>query len=82
MDIEQRLRQYIVENFMYSGDVGQLTADYHLFENGVIDSTGVLELVSFLEQDFGVKVEDSELVPENFATVASLAAFVARKSDA
>jgi acyl carrier protein len=50
-----------------------------LLESGVVDSTGVLEIVQFLESEFGVKVEDAEIVPENVDTISGLAAFVTKK---
>lgn len=56
-----------------------LTDDTPLLDSGVIDSTGVLELVTFLESEFGVKVQDEEIVPENFETVGRIAAFVDSK---
>ncbi|MFH1129697.1 MAG: acyl carrier protein [Pseudomonadota bacterium] len=79
MGIEQQLQEYIIENFMYSGEVDKLSLDLHLFDNGIVDSTGVLELVAFLEESFELQVDDSEMVPENFATISQLAAFVRRK---
>ncbi|PIE19424.1 MAG: acyl carrier protein [Proteobacteria bacterium] len=79
MSIEQEVRQYIIDNFMYTADVEELTDSLHLFDNAIIDSTGVLELVGFLEETFEVQVEDEEMLPENFETIAALAGFVKRK---
>jgi acyl carrier protein len=79
MSTEERLRKYILENFMYTDDESRLTRDMSLIDNGVIDSTGVLELVSFIEEAFGVKVDDSELVPDNFDSVARLVSYVQQK---
>ncbi|MCK5798231.1 MAG: acyl carrier protein [Deltaproteobacteria bacterium] len=79
MSIAEEVRQYIIDNFMYSADAEDLTETLHLFDNGIIDSTGVLELVSFLEETFDVQVEDEEMLPENFETIAALTAFVTRK---
>lgn len=78
MQIEQRLRQFLVENFLYGQDT-TLDATTSLLETGVMDSTGVLELIGFLEQTYGFTVEDDELVPENLDSIANLVAFVARK---
>lgn len=80
MKIETTLQEYIVENFMYSGDGEELKGDLELFEAGIIDSTGVLELVSFLEEQFEIQVEDTEMVPDNFASIDQLAAFVRKKT--
>jgi acyl carrier protein len=79
MDIEGELKQYIIDNFMYSADAEDLTNDLHLFDAGVIDSTGVLELVGFLEETFEVAVDDTEMLPENFESVTALAKFVRSK---
>ena len=56
-----------------------VTADDSLLDSGLIDSTGIFELVAFLEDTFGVKIEDEEIVPEHFETAAQIAAFVDRK---
>jgi acyl carrier protein len=75
------LRSFIVENFFFGQDEGQLSSDDSFIENGIIDSTGVLELVGFLETRYGIKVEDDELVPANLDTLNRLSAFVRRKLD-
>ncbi len=74
----QRIRQYILENLMFSDDPSQLPDDVSLLDRGIIDSTGVLEVVMFIEEAFGMKVRDSDLLPENFDSVARIADFVAR----
>ncbi len=79
MSIEQQLRDHILKDFMYSGQGDELTDDLELFESGIVDSTGVLELVAFIEQTFSVQVDDSELLPENFSNVAAMAKFVRGK---
>ena len=78
--LEQRLRQHIVDNFIYSGDGSNLPDEASLLESGVVDSTGVLELVFFVEESFGFKVKDEELVPRNFDSIAKLAAYVRHKT--
>lgn len=74
----QRIRRYILENLMFSDDPSQLPDDVSLLDRGIIDSTGVLEVVMFIEEAFGVKVRDSDLLPENFDSVARIADFVVR----
>ena len=76
MEIEQQICEYIVDNFLYSDDEGQLTNELSLFDNGIIDSTGVLDLVSFIEDTFEVQVDDTDLVPENFDSVDKMAAYI------
>jgi len=79
MEHAQKLRQFITTNF-YVAEPATLKDDQSLLESGVVDSTGVLEIVQFLESDFGVKVEDTEIVPENVDTISRLSAFIMRKT--
>lgn len=72
------IRDYVVSSFLF-GDGSSLQDDTSFMESGVLDSTGVLELVTFLETTFGFKVLDQETVPENLDSVNRAAAFVARK---
>lgn len=79
MDVRDKVRSYIIENFLF-GDSGPLGDDeMSLLDGGIIDSVGVMELVAFLEQDFGLKVADEELVPDNLDSVDNLVAFIGRK---
>lgn len=79
MEIEQQIREYILESFMYSDNAGELTNEMSLFDNGILDSTGVLELVGYIEETFGIQVDDTELVPENFDSVDNISAYIQRK---
>lgn len=80
--IRAEIRQFVVENFLM-GDASAMPADDESFlENGTIDSTGVLEVVMFLETNFAFKVEDRELLPENIDSVDNQVKFVRRKLDA
>lgn len=78
MSVENRVRGYILENLLFTSDGSGLPNDASLLEMGIIDSTGVLELVTFLEESFGVKIQDSEMLPENFDTVNNIVRFVER----
>lgn len=82
MDIESQLRHYILENFLYSDDESELPLEMDLFDNGVIDSTGVLDVVTFMEETFEVQVADTDLVPENFGSVSRMAAYVKAQKEA
>ncbi len=73
------IRVFIFENFLFDADESALKNDDSFLEQGIIDSTGVLELVEWLEDEFGFQVEDDELVPENLDSVNLLAAFIERK---
>ncbi len=77
-ETRRQVRQYILENLMFSNDPTQLPDDASLLDRGIIDSTGVLEVVMFIEESFGVKVHDGDLLPENFDSVARIADFVTR----
>lgn len=76
--IEQELRRFVIDNFLYGQD-GRLSNDASFLEEGIIDSTGVLELVSFLEEKYGIEVQDREMVPENLDSINRLAGFLERK---
>ena len=77
--MQQQIRRFILTSFLFTEDESQLQNDDSLLERGIMDSTGVLELVAFLESEFGVKVSDEELVPENLDSVTQIVAFVGRK---
>ena len=78
MDVQQQVRTYVVENFLLGEDSG-FANDASLSAAGIVDSTGVMELVLFIEKAFDVKVADVDLVPENFDTIRNMALFVERK---
>jgi acyl carrier protein len=77
MSTAETIRRYIADNFLFDAQT-KLADDASLIGAGIIDSTGVMELVSFLENEFGVEVDDRDLVPENLDSVNALTAFVAR----
>lgn len=79
--VEELLRRYIADNILFSGNGYPHSDETSFLENGIVDSMNVLELVMFVEQKFGVKVEDAEIVPDNFDSIAKLAAFVRRKQE-
>ena len=77
--VKQRLRDFVAKNF-YLADPGSFDDASSFLDGGVIDSTGVLELVTFVEDEYGITVADEEIVPANFDTVNALAGFVAHKT--
>lgn len=79
MQVKESVRQYILKNYLFSTDESALKDNVSLMQAGVIDSTGVLELIMFLEEQFGVKVADEEMTPENLDSVERIVAFVGRK---
>jgi len=76
--LKNRIRAFIVENFLFGKDKN-FQDDTSLIDEGIIDSTGVLELVGFLEQEFSIVVEDDELLPENLNSINNVVAYVERK---
>jgi len=77
-DIESEVRSFVITNFLF-GQPLELRAEESLLGGGVIDSTGVLELVDFLEERYEIKVEDEEVIPDNLDSVKNIATYVARK---
>jgi acyl carrier protein len=81
MTIQQRVRQFVLENF-YVSDPAELADDSPLVTTGVVDSTGMLETMAFVETEFGIRIRDDETIPENLESIGRIAAFVARKRHA
>ena len=78
-DTVLKIRSFIFENFLFDADEDALDNDDSFLEKGVVDSTGVLELVDWLEEAFEISVSDEELIPENLDSVNLLAAFLDKK---
>jgi acyl carrier protein len=79
MELNQQVRDFVTANF-YVADPASLDDCTSLLDHGIIDSTGVLEVIMFIETIFSVAVEDSEMLPENLDSIERIAAFVARKT--
>jgi acyl carrier protein len=73
------LRQFVIETFLFGKDDGRLSVGDSFLEKGLVDSMGIMTLVSYVEEKYGIKVEDSELVPENWDSVDRIARYVASK---
>ena len=82
MSVEQKLRGYILENFLFTEDPKALDNADSFMKKGIIDSTGILEVINFLQDEFGIRVEDEEMVPANLDSVNSIVSFVERKRKA
>lgn len=78
MEVESKLKHFIATELMYGEDDSVLSSDEPLLGSGIVDSLGIMRLVSFIEEEFGVEVPEQDLVPEHFQTVNRLAAFVQR----
>ncbi len=79
--VKKQVREFVVENFLFGEGEEELRDDDSFLEKGVIDSTGVLELVEWIEETFNFKVEDEELVPENLDSINNLEKFIMQKSN-
>lgn len=72
------VKEFIIENFLF-GEEEQLQLDTDFFDKGIIDSTGVIELVDFLEESFNISVDDEELIPENLSSLQKIDVFLSKK---
>jgi acyl carrier protein len=79
MQIETKIKDYIAKNLLFSEEGYTYADDVSFLQEGIIDSLGVMELVEFVQKEFGIKVEQTEVTPEHFDSVAKLAAFVKTK---
>lgn len=79
MSLNNEIKLFILQNYLFTDDQSVLADSDSLMQKGIIDSTGILELVNHLEDTYGFKVADEEMVPENLDTIASIVAFVERK---
>jgi acyl carrier protein len=78
-DVKKQVRDYVVENFLFGDTDVEFSDSDSFMEQGILDSTGILELILFLEETFGIKIEDDELVPENLDSLENIARFVKEK---
>jgi acyl carrier protein len=79
MQIEEKIRNYIAQNILFSKNSYPYEDHVSFLEEGIVDSTSVLELVMFVEDQFNISVEDHEITPDNFDSVASLGDYIRRK---
>ena len=75
----QRIQKFILENYLFTDDASALGVDDSLLGRGIVDSTGMLEIIMFIEEQLGVMVKDEEMIPENLDSVSRIAAFVESK---
>jgi acyl carrier protein len=75
MSNAEKIREYVVTNFLF-GDGDRLQNDTSFLENGIVDSTGILEIITYLEEIFGINVNDDELLPENLDSVNNIVKFI------
>ena len=78
MSTHESIRDFVVDNFLF-GDEGGLKNDSSFLDEGIVDSTGILELVAYVEAEFGIRIADDELVPDNLDSIDRVASFIERK---
>lgn len=79
--IETDLRNFITENFLFGDDSRTIAGSDSLIQNDLMDSTGILELVAFLEDHFGISVADEDIMPENLDSIDRITAYVTRRQE-
>jgi acyl carrier protein len=80
-EIRQQVKDFLINNFIFDPSA-QIGTEDSLMENGVVDSTGILEVIMWVEQTFGIHVEDSEVLPENFDSIGNIARYAQAKMGA
>jgi acyl carrier protein len=80
MEVKEQIKQYIAENFLFSSNGFNMDDDESFLEAGVVDSLGVVELVSFVEETYNIEVPDDDIVPDNFDSVDNLAGYISRRT--
>jgi acyl carrier protein len=79
-DVRKKLRDFVTEQFLIGSDIETVDDNDSFMEKEIVDSTGVLELTSFIEEEFGIAVEDNEMTPDNLDSIEKLVNFINRKS--
>ncbi|NKQ35879.1 MAG: acyl carrier protein [Chloroflexi bacterium] len=79
MDTKTQIKQYIAENYLFSNNGFNLDDDESFLEAGIVDSLGVVELVSFVEETYDMEVPDDDIVPDNFDSVNNLTTYITSK---
>jgi len=80
-EIIKIVKEYITENFLPSSGLDSFENEDSFMEKGIIDSTGVLELLEFIEERFNIRVEDEEVIPDNLDSLKKLSLFIKKKLD-
>ena len=79
MSIEKTIREYVLENYLFTDDQNELSNNDSFLEKGILDSTGILEIINLIEDEYSISVEDDEMIPENLDSVDHIVAFVNKK---
>lgn len=79
MEAEKKIRDFILENYLFTDDQSELNNGDSFLEQGIIDSTGIMEVIYFIEEQFSIAVEDEEMIPDNLDSVNNLMKFISSK---
>ena len=82
MTTEEKIKSFVLENFLFTDDDSAIGNDESFQERGIIDSTGVLEVIHFLEEEFDIQIQDDEMIPENLDSINRIKRFVESKTSA
>jgi acyl carrier protein len=77
----KHIRGFILENFLFNSEEGMLTDDASFLDRGIIDSTGIIELINWIEETFSIQIRDEEMLPENLDSIDKISAFIKKKTD-
>lgn len=80
MEFKEKLRNFVLENYLFTDDQSQLNDSDSFLESGIIDSTGILEVITFIQDTLGITIEDDEMIPENLDSVNNIIVFTAKKA--
>ena len=78
-NVKIKLKEFLISNFLFSEDAVQFSGEDSFLEKGIIDSTGILELIEYLEDSYSIAIEDDELIPENLDSMNNVETFISRK---
>lgn len=79
MAIATVIRKYVLENYLFTDNEDELNNNDSFLEKGILDSTGILEIITLIEEQFGIKVDDAEMIPENLDSVNNIVSYVTKK---
>ncbi len=77
--LKDKLRLFVLDNFLFTEDQDELKNDDSFMDKNIVDSTGILEIIEFLEEECSIKIEDEEMIPDNLDSIQKIVSFVERK---
>lgn len=80
--VKSTLRNYVLENYLFTDDQHALADDDSFLDKSIVDSTGIMEIIFFIEEEYNLKVTDEEMIPENLDSINNLVAYISKKTQA